>query len=661
MADGAKYHLVSSASDLKQTAASHLLVSPFPFKSKLFFYLFLFLFVSFTLFLAFSPSSSSSSSSDSLFGSFSSIFSHFFLNSTSTSTSTSPRNSTALPTPESSGARNGDSSGFSETIQTAKETKPSTRPPDPENLSAGIGAVKGTSVSLSRKPTNISSISAAVTPPVIAAKNVTAPVSVPASTNQTNSSSPAPATATSQTIPGTTVAKNVTAPASVPMVSNTNETVSGSPVSGGGVAAKAATEEEMVRQLVNCDLYYGDWVRDESYPVYYKPGSCNLIDEQFDCVGNGRPDTDFQKLKWKPKGCDLHRLNGKHMLEMLRGKRLVFVGDSLNRNMWESLICILRNSVKNPSHVYEGSGRKHFRSESWYSFVFKDYDCTVEFFASAFLVRQWEVKDKDGTKKETLRLDMVGESSDQFKDADIILFNTGHWWTHEKTSKGQDYYQEGSHVYKDLKVTEAFRRALTTWARWVDANVNPSKTFVLFRGYSASHFSGGQWNSGGQCDSETQPIRNKAYLSGYPWKMKVFESVIKGMKTQIAYLNITRMSDYRKDGHPSIYRKKNLSDEERRSPLSGGQWNSGGQCDSKTQPIRNKAYLSGYPWRMKVFESVIKGMKTQISYLNITIMSDYIKDGHPSIYRKKNLSDEDRRSPLRFQDCSHRCLPTVPD
>ncbi|KAL9271069.1 trichome birefringence-like protein [Drosera capensis] len=578
MADGAKYHLVSSASDLKQTAAYHLLVSPFPRKSKLFVYLFLFLFVSFTLFLAFSSSSSSSSAS--LFGSygshFSSIFSHFFPNSTSTS----PPDSTALPTPASSGARTDDSSGFFRSNQTAKETKAETRPPDPAifpkgaanssagnssagNSSAGIGAVKGISASLSRKPTNISSISAAETPPAIAVKTVSAP----AATDQTSSSSPAPATATSQTIPETTVtvAKNVTASVSVPIVSN--KTVSGFPVSGGGVAAKVMTEEEMVRQLVKCDLYDGDWVRDESYPVYYKPGSCNLIDEQFDCLGNGRPDTDFQKLKWKPKGCDLPRLNGKHMLEMLRGKRLVFVGDSLNRNMWESLICILRNSVKNPSHVYEGSGRKHFRSESWYSFVFKDYDCTVEFFASAFLVRQWEAKDKDGTKKETLRLDMVGESSDQFKDADIILFNTGHWWTHDKTSKGQDYYQEGSHVYKDLKVTEAFRRALTTWARWVDANVNPSKTFVLFRGYSASHFSGGQWNSGGQCDSETQPIRNKAYLSGYPWKMKVFESVIKGMKTHISYLNITRMSDYRKDGHPSVYRKKNFSDEERRSPL----------------------------------------------------------------------------------------------
>lgn len=52
----------------------------------------------------------------------------------------------------------------------------------------------------------------------------------------------------------------------------------------------------------------------------------------------------------------------------------------------------------------------------------------------------------------------------------------------------KDYYQEGTHVYSDLNVLEAFRKALTTWGRWVDANVNPTKSLVFFRGYSASHF-----------------------------------------------------------------------------------------------------------------------------------------------------------------------------
>lgn len=57
---------------------------------------------------------------------------------------------------------------------------------------------------------------------------------------------------------------------------------------------------------------------------------------------------------------------------------------------------------------------------------------------SPFLVQEGEMTDKNGTKKETLRLDLVGQSSSQYKDADIIIFNTGHWWTHDKTSKGYD-------------------------------------------------------------------------------------------------------------------------------------------------------------------------------------------------------------------------------
>ncbi|GKV25854.1 hypothetical protein SLEP1_g35236 [Rubroshorea leprosula] len=196
----------------------------------------------------------------------------------------------------------------------------------------------------------------------------------------------------------------------------------------------------------------------------------------------------------------------------------------------------------------------------------QDYGLTVEFFVSPFLVREWEVADNNGTK-ETLRLDLVGESADHYKGADIIIFNTGHWWTHDKTSKGKDYYQEGNHVYGELNVLEAFRRALTTWARWVDANVNPKKSMVFFRGYSTSHFSGGQWNSGGACDDETEPIKNETYLTPYPPKMLVLEQVLRGMKTHVTYLNITRLTDFRKDGHPSIYRKQTFTEEERRTPL----------------------------------------------------------------------------------------------
>lgn len=65
------------------------------------------------------------------------------------------------------------------------------------------------------------------------------------------------------------------------------------------------------------------------------------------------------------------RLNGQDMLGLLRDKRLVFVGDSLNRNMWESLVCVLRNSLEDASRVFEASGRREYRTEGSYSFIFK--------------------------------------------------------------------------------------------------------------------------------------------------------------------------------------------------------------------------------------------------------------------------------------------------
>lgn len=48
----------------------------------------------------------------------------------------------------------------------------------------------------------------------------------------------------------------------------------------------------------------------------------------------------------------------------------------------------------------------------------------------------------------------------------------------------------------------------------------------------------------------------------------------------------------------------------------------------------------------------------KLDFLNVTLMTSQRKDGHSSLYY---LAPETGPAPLHRQDCSHWCLPGVPD
>ena len=89
-------------------------------------------------------------------------------------------------------------------------------------------------------------------------------------------------------------------------------------------------------------------------------------------------------------------------------------------------------------------------------------------------------------------------------------------------------------------------------------------------------------------------------------------------------------------------------------------------CYNKTQPIMDESYKSSYPKPLvNVIENIIKGIrKPKVKYLNITKLSQYRIDAHPSIYRFKdwrNLTRVYQDTLSTRADCSHWCLPGVPD
>uniref|UniRef100_A0A2P2QB51 Uncharacterized protein n=1 Tax=Rhizophora mucronata TaxID=61149 RepID=A0A2P2QB51_RHIMU len=89
-----------------------------------------------------------------------------------------------------------------------------------------------------------------------------------------------------------------------------------------------------------CDLFSGEWVPDPDAP-YYTNTTCWAIHDHQNCMKYGRPDTEFMKWRWKPHGCELPIFDPVQFLEIVRGKSMAFVGDSVGRNQMQSLICLL--------------------------------------------------------------------------------------------------------------------------------------------------------------------------------------------------------------------------------------------------------------------------------------------------------------------------------
>ncbi|KAG5407958.1 hypothetical protein IGI04_004277 [Brassica rapa subsp. trilocularis] len=318
-----------------------------------------------------------------------------------------------------------------------------------------------------------------------------------------------------------------------------------------------------------CNVAAGKWVYNSSAEPLYTDESCPYIDRQFSCMKNGRPETDYLRWEWQPDDCTIPRFSAKLAMNKLRGKRLLFVGDSLQRSQWESFVCLVESVIP------EGEKSMNL-GQKYFVFKAKEYNASIEFYWAPYIVESnTDLPVILDLKKRIVKVDSVEDRSKYWEGADILVFNTYVWWMSGIRMKALwGSFGNGERGAEALDTAVAYRLALKTWANWVDSTVDSNKTKVFFTTMSPTHSRSADWGkpNGPKCFNETEPIKDKSFWGTGSNKemMKVVSSVVKHMATHVTVINITQLSEYRIDAHTSVYTEtggKMLTVEERADPM----------------------------------------------------------------------------------------------
>ncbi|XP_021826117.1 protein trichome birefringence-like 43 isoform X1 [Prunus avium] len=291
----------------------------------------------------------------------------------------------------------------------------------------------------------------------------------------------------------------------------------------------------------SCDLFHGRWVYDRFYPLYNST-TCPFIGKEFNCQNNGRPDNDYLKYRWQPTSCQIPRISGRGFLRRFRGKRILFVGDSLSLNQWQSLACLIYKSA--PQAKYNV-----IRTGGLSILKFPEFDVSIMLSRNSYLVDI--MREKIG---HVLVLDSI-QNGNFWRTFDVLVFDTWHWWLHTGRKQPWDFVRYRGRTYKDMDRMVAYERALRTWATWVDFTVDSSKTQVFFQGVSPDSMNPREWGvaNSENCRGQTQPLLGTQYPGGTHPAQLVLERVLRRVSKPVHLLDITTLSQLRKDGHPSAY------------------------------------------------------------------------------------------------------------
>lgn len=364
-----------------------------------------------------------------------------------------------------------------------------------------------------------------------------------------------------------------------------------------------------------CDIFQGEWVPNPNAP-YYTNETCWLIYDKQNCMKFGRPDSEYMKWRWKPDECELPVFDPARFLEIVRGKSLAFVGDSLGRNHMQALmcqllrvssnidlasnrcrdlmkiyschialVCIRRYMFYGVHHIYrikfsaftikfyrkfqvtyvkDVSSDTDYKSRTW---LFPTHNLTIANFWSPLLVdaKEAEPNGHPYTGLYSLNLDEPDNNwTAHITKFDYVIISAGHWFFRPLMYYENNKLVGCSHCNQenvtDLTMYYGYARAFRTSFKAL-YTVDGFNGTAFLRTYSPDHFENGEWNKGGDCTRAKPFKRSEKRFDGFEFELymtqveefRAAESEARRRGLKFRLLNTTGAMLLRPDGHPSRY------------------------------------------------------------------------------------------------------------
>ncbi|XP_039038637.1 protein trichome birefringence-like 14 [Hibiscus syriacus] len=312
-----------------------------------------------------------------------------------------------------------------------------------------------------------------------------------------------------------------------------------------------------------CNYAKGRWVADNRPPLY--PVQCKYIQRNWACRLTNRTDFSYEGYRWQSVDCKMPEFDSSHFLERMKDKIIAFIGDSLSREQFQSMMCMLTGGQES-SDVEDVADKYGFlqflrnggiHHHGW-AYRFQSTNTTILHSWSARLCDREPINATDPDTLYAMHLDrqpaFIRENIDQLN---VLVLNTAHHWSKQMMSMDKEVmYVNGVPVQdRNLKNNENSRIfKVKNIVTWLDSKMASNRNLqVFFRTTSPRHFFKGDWNSGGTCDNTVPMTRGSEVLQEESID-KIVAAAVEG--TRVKILDITALSDLRDEAHISHYGKK---------------------------------------------------------------------------------------------------------